>query len=771
MLVNAKFTSSKANDAVIKKFERGAAGTAAKSAKKKKQKQDLEKQKAEEAMAAAIGRFDGTAESSDDDDIGPTFMKGSDKIVDGRAIKLEEKNEKYRMGHRPQEQRPPHNNHSHAHSSNYKAEAPPFSKSQQRGLLGAAPLPEEIATPEIAPAAVPVPPPVMPTIPPPASVPLPIAAPPPPPMSNASVTQPVSAPPASVIPMAPTVVAAAGVPPPVGMPPAPAVPLPLPSLQPGYFPPPGSDYPHSGFGMFPNPFPFGYPPEGFPPAGFPGYPMMPPSGSGFPPLPGYPPPGTGQLPFPYPPMPGYPPMAIPGVPPPAPPPVAKDSNPESIPYNFPADASKGTSSWSTTTAGGNPLAADDFSASSNSAPGTPHKDPTRSEGESNLKSHSRSRSPTPEDDDVDDDEKWFALNAPSDPIIIGNTPSESCTIFIKDLADWTTVEQVASISVKYGPLGGISISKTRSSTPVNYSVVTFMSHGDAEAAVIELDGRELDGNKLTVVMSPEPYRVPEYPTYIDFETTSLEDAKSRFPILKTVEVDPSMATHTRNLIDLAAASVVKYGGDFEEALSTREASNPAFAFLRPPYTSPEQIYYIWRVYSLSQGDSMNSWRTTPFQMYLGDCSVWVPPSQFQSDIETDISLKVPQSSGTTPLEESQKNEFFTILRELKGTRDSISNAMMFCIENSISSQQISDILADALTLRETPWQMKLCRVHLVSDILHNSSSRAPNARLYRKYVEGILPRVFISLRETLQITDELRQPINNVLQVWKKYVF
>eukprot|EP01060_Flectonema_neradi_P034932 TRINITY_DN6273_c0_g1_i2.p1 TRINITY_DN6273_c0_g1~~TRINITY_DN6273_c0_g1_i2.p1 ORF type:complete len:289 (+),score=43.48 TRINITY_DN6273_c0_g1_i2:2-868(+) len=271
-------------------------------------------------------------------------------------------------------------------------------------------------------------------------------------------------------------------------------------------------------------------------------------------------------------------------------------------------------------------------------------------------------------------------------------------------------------------------------------------------------------------MSPEPYRVPEFPHCIDFEVVSLEEAKSRFPTLKTVEVNPTgIPSHVRNLVDLTAANVVKYGGDFEEAVSAREVNNPAFAFLRPPFVSPEQIYYIWRVYSLSQGDTMNRWRTTPFQMYLGDCAVWIPPALFQSEIETDIASSKAPSNGTTPLEESEKNEFFTMLRELKGTRESISKAMVFCIEHADSSKQISDILADALTLRETPWQMKLSRIHLISDILHNSACRAPDARLYRKMVEEILPRIFVSLRETLQITDELRQPINNVLQVWKKW--
>ena len=40
--------------------------------------------------------------------------------------------------------------------------------------------------------------------------------------------------------------------------------------------------------------------------------------------------------------------------------------------------------------------------------------------------------------------------------------------------------------------------------------------------------------------------------------------------------------------------------------------------------SPEHIYYRWRLYSLSQGDTKSRWRDEPFQMFEGG-PWWIPP--------------------------------------------------------------------------------------------------------------------------------------------------
>ena len=40
--------------------------------------------------------------------------------------------------------------------------------------------------------------------------------------------------------------------------------------------------------------------------------------------------------------------------------------------------------------------------------------------------------------------------------------------------------------------------------------------------------------------------------------------------------------------------------------------------------TPEHLYYRWKVYMMSQGDSDAKWREEPFQMILGG-PYWIPP--------------------------------------------------------------------------------------------------------------------------------------------------
>ena len=57
-----------------------------------------------------------------------------------------------------------------------------------------------------------------------------------------------------------------------------------------------------------------------------------------------------------------------------------------------------------------------------------------------------------------------------------------------------------------------------------------------------------------------------------------------------------------------------------------------------------------------------------------------------------------------------------------------------------------EILADSLTLPETPVPSKVARLMLVSDVLHNSTASVRNASRYRSLLEAALPDVFESLQ-------------------------
>lgn len=77
-------------------------------------------------------------------------------------------------------------------------------------------------------------------------------------------------------------------------------------------------------------------------------------------------------------------------------------------------------------------------------------------------------------------------------------------------------------------------------------------------------------------------------------------------------------------------------------------------------------------------------------------------------------------------------------------RSSVANAWSLnpATDERSALTQIVDLLVCSLTIDETPVPRKVARLHLVSDILHNSSSSLPNAWVYRSIFESKLPAVF-----------------------------
>ncbi len=61
----------------------------------------------------------------------------------------------------------------------------------------------------------------------------------------------------------------------------------------------------------------------------------------------------------------------------------------------------------------------------------------------------------------------------------------------------------------------------------------------------------------------------------------------------------------------------------QKCVMERELRSQTFRFLLDPSTADHR-YYRWRVYSLSQGDSLKTWRASPFQMVMGG-PFWIPP--------------------------------------------------------------------------------------------------------------------------------------------------
>ncbi|CAM6026590.1 unnamed protein product [Sphagnum balticum] len=254
------------------------------------------------------------------------------------------------------------------------------------------------------------------------------------------------------------------------------------------------------------------------------------------------------------------------------------------------------------------------------------------------------------------------------------------------------------------------------------------------------------------------------------------------PNVPDIQVIPPEDEHLRHIIDTTAMYVLDDGCTFEQAVMERGRGNPLFNFLFD-LTSKEHTYYIWRLYSFAQGDTLQRWRTEPFIMITGSGRWISPPLPPQESIRSPDQEKAMAATTFAAgkgrridqertLTEGQRDEFEDMLRALTLERSQIREAMGFALNNSEAAGEVVEVLTESLTLKETPIPTKVARLMLVSDVLHNSSAPVKNASAYRTGFEAWLPDIMESFNDlyrniTGRITAEaLKERVLKVLQVW-----
>eukprot|EP00916_Digyalum_oweni_P014356 GHVL01023585.1.p1 GENE.GHVL01023585.1~~GHVL01023585.1.p1 ORF type:complete len:1053 (+),score=208.92 GHVL01023585.1:244-3402(+) len=273
-----------------------------------------------------------------------------------------------------------------------------------------------------------------------------------------------------------------------------------------------------------------------------------------------------------------------------------------------------------------------------------------------------------------------------------------------------------------------------------------------------------------------------------FSDTPPTDSPGIEELIVKVPNDPRI----RRLIDRISKYVALEGHQFEQIIMEKEILNGMYAFLFHQ-ASPDHIYYRWRTFAYSQGDSVTAWRTEPFQIFIGG-PMWVPPPCDKSDeakstnftdgpSESGIGgssgrgLGGPRSaqSGSISMSDADRDDFEDILRGLKMDKKSIENGLIFAIDHAESALEISECLAESLTLKETWLQNKIARLYLVSDILNNSCCTKQGAWAFRSAFEKALPSVFEHLR---QVYDEvpgrvtamtMKEKIMKIIRTWDSW--
>jgi U2-associated protein SR140 len=273
-------------------------------------------------------------------------------------------------------------------------------------------------------------------------------------------------------------------------------------------------------------------------------------------------------------------------------------------------------------------------------------------------------------------------------------------------------------------------------------------------------------------------------------------------------------------ISTVASYIAKDGMSMEKRLWEEEMGNPLFNFLTLENACEQQrkenIFYRWRVYSFSQGDTFSTWRTEPFVMFHPNGRYWMPPSLNEDAVyleranligksdnsrQESVARGIPRELLTgrqierarhlrrkgrgnycdnpSKLTSEELDEFDRLVRkELSISREKICKAMAFCFDKCLAAENVSQLLKEYLTEDSAfvTVDARVARLYLLSDVLFNSQQPGiRNAFMYRSTIEAMAPEVFQSLgkyreRNIGRMTiNKLRKAVSSVLGAWTEW--
>ncbi|KAJ1499855.1 hypothetical protein HMI56_004168 [Coelomomyces lativittatus] len=222
------------------------------------------------------------------------------------------------------------------------------------------------------------------------------------------------------------------------------------------------------------------------------------------------------------------------------------------------------------------------------------------------------------------------------------------------------------------------------------------------------------------------------------------------------------------LIHRCVEFVLQYGHGFEEVLVMKHNENPSFLFLHD-LNHPYHHYYLWKLYSLLQGDDTDDWRIRPFRM-VSQGPYWIPPpcpkrSERESKEESyqqscHESSKVEEDEDLPSSDSDLENEHYsrhasrrvlrrlrTLCKKLGSDRYSIARTMSFCIDASEAAVDMTAELARILQYTESS-SHQLDLLYLVHDVLHNCTAPISNAWRYRDAFQHQLPEMLKAMAQT-----------------------
>ncbi|KAJ2742413.1 hypothetical protein GGI20_004502 [Coemansia sp. BCRC 34301] len=366
---------------------------------------------------------------------------------------------------------------------------------------------------------------------------------------------------------------------------------------------------------------------------------------------------------------------------------------------------------------------------------------------------------------------------------------------------------------KYGPIASLKIMWPRApdehSRQRKNGFVSFMDRECAVKAIRAMDGEELNGHKLRVVWGMR-VPIPSRPVFVleesdpqllpptghpfnakrpiqtggIFANTAATGRNSDDDAILEVQVERPLDQRLVRLIHWTVEHVIKHGPEFECLLISKTLTDARFRFLTD-HRLPEHVYYRWRMYSLLNGDTKRKWRDDMFFMYDRG-PIWISP-KVRHDVQclgNSASAELLSSEAEERVERG-RDELGRrardrlerrVRRVCRPEHGVIAEAMAFAVEHAYAAKEVVDVVCCSLLDASASPTDKLCKLMLISDILHNSSAQVANAWRLRQAFEERLSQLFADLAvaykaiEARLKAEHFRKQVLAVLAVWEAWM-
>ncbi|EFO26496.1 hypothetical protein LOAG_01982 [Loa loa] len=405
-----------------------------------------------------------------------------------------------------------------------------------------------------------------------------------------------------------------------------------------------------------------------------------------------------------------------------------------------------------------------------------------------------------------------------------NDPNTT-NIYLSNLSLEIKIEDLYNTFGTFGPLASAKILYPREEDRKREHLcgfIAFMIRKDTDRAIQGMQGKYIRGSEVRMSLAkpvsipPQPiyvppalleFAMPDPPTGLPFNAKprkcDLDSLLKKCPLprlgtslpesghgleeyqkmLRNAVVRVVVPTE-RSLLVLIHRTIeflVREGPLFEAMLMGRERHNPVYRFLFDNH-HPAHVYYRWKLYSILQGETPQTWRLQKFRMF-DEGSWWQPPPhniltggmpeclyhtafdgglpaerpivksrkrKYSSSEDEEEDRKEVKTKWRGVLSTAERDELEDILRGLLPEKSSVADAMVWCVEHATCAKEICQCLHESLTIDETPLHKKIARLYLVSDILANCAARVRDVFYYRQYIGDLMPEIFRELNKTYE---------------------